>query len=212
MIGKALGSERLRMELKETDNYEVRSLLLGMDSSAAYHIKYYTKEMEVCDVKIAQIFGGSNAVAAANGFEPEGLALIGKTYYRGDNIFIWRDGTEVIGPGHLSRHVMHMYGSTDGTRLGVDGETYTDVYIPNGFEMNSRVKYENNKNALTQIPTPEQSIVRFYYKKIGNVSDATLMMMHIKNFKAVKVGDRWKIGSIGGKGGESADSDLGYLH
>lgn len=212
-IGEALGNIRLRKELAQIQDYELRTLLLGMDAFAN-EITYYTKQMESCDAKIASVLGGKNAVAAANGFEPEGIALMKAfSFYRGDTRNVWLDGTVRIGQGHLSRYIMHLYGSTDNTRLGVDGKTYTDIIIPDGFETTSSNGLGGKKNALTQTPTPTEAVVTFYYKKkLGNVENATLLLMHVKDFKPVKQGNRWHIGLIGGKGGTIGSADKPYLH
>lgn len=212
-IGKALGPERLRRDLLEIKDYELRTLLLGINEFTV-GVKYYTPEMEACDAKIASVLGGKNAIAAANGFEPEGIAIQGiQGFYRGDTVNPFRDGTKKIGQGHLSRYMMHLYGSMDGTRFGVDGKTSTEIYIPDGFEMTSNDGLGGKKNALTQIPTPTEAIVTFYYKKkIGNVQDATIMLMHVKDFKPIKQGNRWQVGKIGGKGGQIGDINKPYLH
>lgn len=166
-VGKALGSERLRRELIGIKDYELRTLLLGMDGSAL-GVKYYTPDMETCDAKIASILGGKNAIAAANGFEPEGLVIQNiVAFYRGDTLNPYTNGTEIVGAGHLSRYIMHLYGSPDGTRIGVDGKTYTDIYLPDGFEI--------KKDTFNQTPTPTQSVVHFYYKKLGKIEDATIL-------------------------------------
>lgn len=213
MIGRALGKDRLLRDLKETKENEIRSLLLGMD--AVNNVSsFYTTEMEKCDAKIAAIFGGKNAIAAANGFDPDSLAIVGMNkviyqYYRGDTI---QNGKPVA--GHLSAYMMHLYGSTDGTRFGVDGKTETDIYIPDGFEMTSNADWDGKlkKDALKQIPTSTQAVVMFYYKQLGNVKDATLLLMHVKDFKPKKEGNRWYIGKIGGKGGEINTTSYPYLH
>ena len=57
----------------------------------------YTKAMLDSDLKLANIFGGPNAVAAASGFEPVGLASQ-YPLYRGD--VIGDDGQ--LHRGHLS--------------------------------------------------------------------------------------------------------------
>lgn len=217
-IGMALGVDRLKKELAVVRDHELRTLLLGM-SAFAEGVSYYTAESEICDSKIAKILGGKNAIAAANGFEPEGIALILNSklkpmvsFYRGDTFRLLKDGTKVIGQGHLSRYIMHLYGSTDGTRLGTDGKTSTDIYIPDGFEMISSGDTGGKKDALKQIPTPTQAVVTFYYKQLGNVKDATLLLMHVKDFKPKKDGNRWHIGKIGGIGGQLDPLNQPYLH
>lgn len=71
---------------------------------------------------------------------------------------------------------------------------------------------KNEKNTLTQTPTPTQAVVTFYYKELGNIKDATLLLMHVKNFKPKREGNRWHIGKIGGIGGEIGEITKPYLH
>ena len=201
MIGNALGKDVLLDELRKSeDKYEI-TLLMGMNVMGATYA-CYTAEMEACDEKIASIFGGKNAVAAANGFDPESLAIVQSLtesqighYYRGG--FVDRN-TGILNEGHLSVHAMHLYGSTDGTRFGVDGNTFIDLFVPDGF----RVK------TVRKAVSPTQASVDFYYKKLGNYEDVTLLVSHIKDFKLQQVGDRWHLGKIGGKGGQT----LNYIH
>ena len=203
-IGLALGSERLLRDLLEIKDYELRTLLLGINEFNV-GAQYYTSEMEKCDAKIASILGGKNAIAAANGYEPEGLAvrkIMG--FYRGDTRALLRDGKENVSEGHLPRHIMHLYGSNDGTRFGVDGKTSTDIYLPDGFE--------TKNGELKQTPTATQAIVHFYYKELGKVKDLTILLMHVKGFNPKKQGNRWFIGQIGGKGGQVATASQPYLH
>jgi hypothetical protein len=136
----------------------------------------YTAEMAASDSRLASMFGGPGAIAAANGFEPRGL---GSQYplYRGD--LISDDGR--ILRGHLS-FAMHLYGSADGT-----GET--GVYVPAGFISN------------TVEPTPTDAAVMFYYPKLGNLTDVTIAVFHVANFHLSNEGGRVRIGNIGGPGG-----------
>lgn len=196
MLGRALvkklGKQWVLNELKQVDDYQLRSLLLGMDQVGKMS-DYYTSEMELCDAKVASVFGGENAVAAANGFDPYSFAIARVypggpyQYYRGDFL---KEGK--IEPGHLSVQAMHLYGSTDGTRFGVDGYTFTDLYVPNGFRIPVRKTVSLNSAS-----------VDFYYSELGNYKDVTLLVSHIKNYKMVKQGNRWHIGQIGGKGGQT---------
>ena len=116
--------------------------------------------------------------------------------------------------GHLSAYIMHLYGSTDGTRFGTNGKTETDIYIPDGFEMISSANWDGKtkKNALKQTPTPTQAVVTFYYKQLGNMTNATLLLMHVKDFKPKQDENRWRIGKIGGFGSEIMDINAPYLH
>ena len=136
----------------------------------------YTRAMAASDLQLAGIFGGPSAIAAANGFEPAGL---GHQYplYRGD--LIGDDGR--ILRGHLS-FAMHLYGSVDGT-----GDT--EIYVPPGFTTH------------TDKPTPTDAVVTFYYPRLGNLTDVTLAVFHVKNFRLTDEGGRVHIGSIGGPGG-----------
>jgi hypothetical protein len=136
----------------------------------------YTAEMVASDWRLARIFGGPGAVAAANGFEPRGLA---NRYplYRGD--LIGDDG--ITRRGHLS-YAMHLYGSEDGTGA-------TELYVPAGFISNSSE------------PSPTDAAVMFYYPKLGNLSDVTLAVFHVANFNLSYEGGRVRIGNIGGPGG-----------
>lgn len=163
--------------------------LLPVGSEIGKHIPtnaitpVYTYAMGVSDQTLALIFGGPGAIAAANGFEPAGL---GSQYplYRGG--IIAEDGK--ILRGHLS-YAMHLYGSADGT-----GDT--NLYVPNGFTSNSNT------------PTPTDAAVTFYYPRLGNLTDVTLAVFHIANFKLSYEGSRVHIGNIGGRGGSSG----GYKH
>jgi hypothetical protein len=136
----------------------------------------YTRAMAASDSVLAAIFGGPGAIAAANGFEPVGL---GHQYplYRGDLI---ADDGRVL-RGHLS-FAMHLYGSADGTRD-------TELYIPAGFTTHS------------DEPSPTDAVMTFYYPRLGNLTDVTLAVFHVRNFHLSYVGERVHIGSIGGPGG-----------
>lgn len=146
----------------------------------------YTEEMAASDSTLATVFGGPGAMAAANGFEPVGL---GHQYplYRGD--FVGDDG--VVRRGHLS-YAMHLYGSIDGTGdLG--------LYVPAGFTSHSAE------------PTPTDAAVAFFYPKLGNQTDITLVVFHVADFSLTPEGDRFRIGSIGGRGGSVATYKHSHL-
>ena len=143
-------------------------------------IRQYTAEMAASDKMLAQAFGGPNAVAGANGFEPAGLA-VAYPFYRGD--IIGDDGKERR--GHLS-YAMHLYGSSDGT-----GDS--PIFIPNGFTMHSGQ------------PSPTDAAMIFYYPRLGNLTDVTLAVFHVADFQIrYETEDRVRIGNIGGPGGSSA--------
>ena len=142
-------------------------------------VRQYTAAMAASDKKLAQIFGGPQAVAGANGFEPAGLAAA-YPFYRGD--IIGDDGTERR--GHLS-YAMHLYGSSDGT-------SDSPLYVPAGFTQHSGQ------------PSPTDAVVTFYYPRLGNLTDVTLAVFHVADFQISYEGERVRIGSIGGPGGSSA--------
>jgi hypothetical protein len=136
----------------------------------------YTEKMSESDWLLATIFGGPRAIAAANGFEPEGLASR-YPLYRGD----LRGDDGIIRRGHLS-YAMHLYGSEDGTAA-------TELYVPTGFTYNSNQ------------PTPTDAAVTFYYPKLGNFNDVTLAVFHVADFHLSYESGRVRIGNIGGPGG-----------
>ena len=139
----------------------------------------YTPEMANCDRMLASIFGGPGAVAAANGFEPAGLA---NQYpiYRGD--VVGDDG--VRRHGHLS-YAMHLYGSPNGT-------ADTALFVPTGFTSHSNQ------------PTPTDAAVTFYYPHLGNLNSVTVAVFHVANFAISYESGRVRIGNIGGRGGSYA--------
>jgi hypothetical protein len=146
----------------------------------------YTSEMRTCDLMLAAIFGGPGAIAAANSFEPTGLH--GQyPLYRGD--LIADDGGLLR--GHLS-FAMHLYGSADATRE-------TELYVPAGFVSHSKE------------PSPTDAVVLFYYPRLGNLTDVTLAVFHVKNFQLSDEGDRVRIGTIGGRGGSTASYKHSHL-
>lgn len=140
-------------------------------------VRQYTADMAASDRMLAHIFGGPNAIAAANGFEPAELGL-SYPVYRGD--IIGDDG--ISRRGHLS-YAMHLYGSADGT-----GDS--PLYVPAGFTIHSQ-------------PSPTDAAVTFYYPKLGNLSDVTLAVFHVADFQITNEGQRVRIGRLGGPGGAS---------
>lgn len=138
----------------------------------------YTAEMAASDKMLARIFGGPDAVAGANGFEPAGLAAA-YPFYRGD--IIGDDGK--LRRGHLS-YAMHLYGSPA-------GNSESSLYVPPGFTSHSGE------------PSPTDAAVTFYYPRLGNQTDVTLAVFHIANFNVSDEGDRVCIGNLGGPGGSS---------
>jgi hypothetical protein len=142
-------------------------------------VREYTLEMEESDKVLAEIFGGPNAVAAGNGFEPRGLAA-SYPLYRGD--IMGDDGKQRR--GHLS-FAMHLYGNSDGT-----GDS--SLFVPPGFVSHSAE------------PSPTDAVVTFYYPRLGNLTDVTLAVFHVADFHISNDGGRIRIGNLGGPGGSSA--------
>lgn len=136
----------------------------------------YTLEMAECDRLFAEIFGASGAVAAANGFEPVGLASH-YPLYRGD----LRGTDGLTRRGHLS-YAMHLYGSADGTGT-------TAVYVPDGFVSHSKT------------PTPSDAAITFFYPRLGHLTNITVAVFHVANFAIAREHGRIRIGEIGGRGG-----------
>ena len=136
----------------------------------------YTTEMAESDRRLAEIFGEHNAVAAANGFEPIGLAS-NYPIYRGD----LREPDGFTRRGHLS-YAMHLYGSLDGTGN-------TAIYVPQGFVSHSKS------------PTPTDAAITFFYPRLGNFTNVTVAVFHIADFTISREHGRVRIGFIGGRGG-----------
>jgi hypothetical protein len=143
-------------------------------------VKNYSDEMAASDWLLASIFGGPNAIAAGNGYEPPGLSSQ-YPLYRGDQI--GDDGRLLR--GHLS-YAMHLYGSADGT-----GESA--LYVPMGFTSHSGE------------PTSGDAVVTFYYPRLGNLTDVTVAVFHVADFQITYECGRVRIGNIGGRGGASPD-------
>jgi hypothetical protein len=141
-------------------------------------VRHYTPAMAASDKFLAHLFGGPDAVAGANGFEPAGLAA-SYPLYRGD--VIGDDGVERR--GHLS-YAMHLYGSTDGTRD-------SPLYVPSGFTIHSAQ------------PSPTDAALTFYYPKLGSLPCVTIAVFHVADFRISYEGGRVRIGSLGGPGGSS---------
>jgi hypothetical protein len=136
----------------------------------------YTKQMAQCDQMLAGIFGGRGAVAAANGFEPSGLA--GQyPIYRGD----LRGSDGLVRPGHLI-YALHLYGSVDGTGI-------TPIYVPAGFASHSNT------------PTPSDAAITFFYPRLGRLTNVTVAVFHVADFEIRNENGRIRIGNIGGRGG-----------
>lgn len=192
-VGVMLGEFRLREEVEKLKTSEP-IVVRQLQGLPAVVIPPYTAEMAACDKKLAEILGGKGAVAAGNSFEPIGMP--GKSgQYRGSM-------SEGDKDAHLQLR-MHLYGSADGLKIA-------EVYSPEGAEYIGK-----NLNS-------DEDSYMFYYKKLGKVSNATIIFSHIANFIRPKIGEKFikrtKIGEIGGIGGRSGKGKLGdeppfaYIH
>lgn len=86
-----------------------------------------TEVQRTCDVKLANIFGDENAVAAGSGFEPPNMPGR-ENEFRG-------------GPGGHLNNAMHLYGSEDGYGEG-------SVYIPAGGRYIGKNPYSNEDSYM----------------------------------------------------------------
>lgn len=150
--------------------------------SATFVIPEYDEKREQNDLYLAGIFGGKEAIAAGNGFEPKDMWHNGVRQYRGND----------NGRGHLD-NCMHLYGSSDGNRT-------TELYIPRGYKYLGAMTTENGR---------ENGGHTFFYKKLGTQRNVYLLVFHVKDFKIDRK-DRnsqgsVRIGNIGGPGGAPPD-------
>lgn len=188
-ITQTWGSGSLKIQTWAISDEVIRTMpvvhFIPASAKLAKHIPsnavtpYYTPAMAASDLTLASIFGGPGAIAAAHGFEPEELASQ-YPLYRGD--LIGDDGKMLR--GHLS-YAMHLYGNANAT-------ADTEIYVPSGFTSHSAT------------PTPTDAAVTFYYPRLGNLTDVTLAVFHVANFRLSPEGERVRIGSTGGRGGSIA--------
>jgi hypothetical protein len=174
-----VGTDRSQLKLAHAGS--VRAPVIGPVKAVPNNAvtPRYTAAMVSKDRQLAEIFGGPGAVAAANGFEPQGLA---DQYplYRGD--LTGYDGRLIR--GHLS-YAMHLYGNAEGTGASA-------LYVPAGFTSHSSA------------PGPTDAAVTFFYPRLGNLTNVTLAAFHVANFSITSENGRVRIGSIGGPGGSFA--------
>ncbi len=92
------------------------------------------------------------------------------------------------GPGGHLNSSMHLYGSENGYGEG-------GVYIPAGGRYIGRNPYSSEDSYM------------FYYSRLGNARNVTLVTSHVDNFSAPRgtTTGRTRIGDIGGAGGRSPD-------
>jgi hypothetical protein len=149
---------------------------------STFVIPEYDEKRAKNDLYLAQLFGGKNAVAAGNGFEPKNMWHNGVRQFRGND----------NGRGHLDNS-MHLYGSEDGNQT-------TELYIPRGGRYLGPMTSQNGR---------ENGGHTFFYKKLGTEKNVYLLIFHVKDFK-LDPKDRnsagsLRIGNIGGPGGSPPD-------
>ncbi len=95
---------------------------------------------------------------------------------------------------------MHLYGSKDGRQV-------TSAYAPAGF---SGKPYPNPR-ATDEI---KGGSFVFFYRRLGNLRNVSLVASHIADFKVSGEGGRFRIGNIGGPGGDSSsvNPNQPYIH
>lgn len=159
----------------------------------------YNEARKASDLRIAEIFGGEGAVAAANGYEPMGLPGYKSELHR------WRGALPGGPPGHLETH-MHLYGSSDGKGV-------TPIYLPEGFVY---------LGAMTTAAGKAEGGHSFYFRKLGKLRNVTMHVFHVDDFE-IKRNVRndagsIRIGNVGGPGGRPvpgarpADLERPYIH
>lgn len=152
----------------------------------------YNSENAICDKILARIFGGRDAIAAGNNYEPEGMPGYPTAQHR------YRGTLNGI-PGHLSNQ-MHLYGSSDGRQT-------TGVYVPGGYD----AVYPNPRAN----PGDRGGSFVFYYSNLGKFfENVSLVVTHVANYNIRNEGGRVRIGDIGGPGGTSAayNPNEPYIH
>lgn len=201
-VGIMLGEKRLGEEVKALGKSQpiIVKLLLAQQLVV---IPPYTAEMKACDKKLAEIFGGVNAVAAGAGFEPEKLFGIVKGKPEAKKFRGQEEG------GHFN-NALHLYYADDSGKNA--GEYVGDVFIPAGGKYLGPNPWIDNEDSHI-----------WFYKILGTARNVILTTSHIQNFQKPKdeiTKRRMLIGQIGGKGG--ADSrpenpqklfnEGGYIH
>jgi hypothetical protein len=144
-----------------------------------------TAEQQKCDDKIAGIFGGHGAVAAANSFEPVGGNPKSSGTFRGTG-------------QDISDRAIHIYGN--GAK-----NVNTGVYLP------GKITGAIYPNPQTLDEYKGGSFVAFY-SNLNGLKNVSLIVTHLAGFTANSrqqndAGSRY-VGTTGGKGAEDED----YLH
>lgn len=141
-----------------------------------------------CDAVLAGVFGGSGAVAAGSGYEPDALLKQRGAHPNAIGKFSW----------HEYRY-MHLYPTVDGKQ----SESPVGVYIPKDGSKVPNVRPFN-------IPIDEAGTTyQVHYNQLGSLSNVTLYIYHVGDFRVRLEGNRVRIGNIGGPG---VDRDPTYSH
>jgi len=83
----------------------------------------------------------------------------------------------------------HLAGSPDGTQN-------VGVFVPANYDPRT-----------VSGPTLNDNIVTFYYERLGAETNVTLAVFHVGNYKLSNDGKRTRIGTTGGLGGDSSQSN-----
>lgn len=144
-----------------------------------------------CDRKFAATFGGTGAA--------------GRTAYDYNGRYSGRDPaaearvagnprSEFSNPLFDVEHLYyfpHLSGNPGGTEN-------TEVYVPGNYV----------RGSVTP-PTRSDAVVTVYYKEFFGVKDVTLAIFHVGDYGLQRTGDRLRIGSTGGPGGDESRSRPG---
>jgi hypothetical protein len=129
-----------------------------------------------CDIKLAALFGGVGAFAAGSGYEPQGL-----THPRPGIAEEWTP--------HVYAN-LHMYANITGTKP----DSPIGLYVP--LDGKTRpTPFSREKNA------PGDASYGINYSRLGNLSNVTLVISHVADYKPRIENGRLRLGNIGGPGG-----------
>ena len=140
-----------------------------------------------CDETLRKTFGNKFTVAAGNGEEPVDLPDRAKRN-RGGNVA----GRPQEWP-HLFGYSAHFYAFSDTKKLGF---AHGDIYVPDRFTAHGAFTSDGHW---------------FYYPKLGNQTNVTLLVMHIQNF-GIRRGVRNEAGSVLIGQTSNGGGAPGYIH
>lgn len=144
---------------------------------------------ELCDIKLAKLFGGYGAIAAGSGYDVPTLK------YR-NNFF-----TNYKFEDHLYKY-LHIYGNETGT-------ANTDIYLPPGGKYIGQIGKDDG-HVFFYESLEDLKNVTLLASHISNFAQTISKGQPIEknSFPIINIYNYWRIGSTGGAGG----GPLGYLH